>query len=349
MLIYKTPISTHQKASIVIGQPDLTTAVPGTSSTVLNGPTVSRFDASGNLWVTDKSNNRVLEFQAPLTTGMAASVVLGQTNFANGDAGTTSSSFADPSSAIFDGTGHMWVSDFGNSRILRFTPPFVTGMAADLVLGQPDFSSNTCGYAPPPTTQLCNPWQAAFDAKGNLWVSDFSNCRILGYAPPFSTGMAANIAIGQENPRNSVCFITSATNFEYPMGIQFDSGGNLWVADSANNRVLEFQPPLTNDMSATMVLGQSNFDEKITNNYGNITAYMMDGPSSISFDIEGNAYVADGMNNRVLVFNPPLSRGMSAGKVLGQADFAGVGRNYGGVSGSANSSSMAYPNDVTTR
>lgn len=349
VLIYKTPISNHQKASIVIGQPDFTSNLAGTSSTALNGPSVSRFDASGNLWVTEISNNRVLEFRAPLTTGMAASVVLGQTKFTSGAAGTTSSTFDNPSSAIFDSTGHMWVTDFGNSRILRFTPPFVTGMAADLVLGQTDFSSNACGYSPPPTSQLCNPWQAAFDAKGNLWVSDYSNCRIVGYAPPFSTGMAASIAIGQEIPSNSVCFMTSASTFEYPMGIAFDSVGNLWVADSSNNRVLEFQAPLTTGMSATMVLGQSNFTDKITNIYGNITASMLDGPSSISFDSAGSAYVGDELNNRVLFFNPPFSIGMSASKVLGQPDFVSVGRNNGGTLGFPSANSLAFPGDVTTR
>ena len=50
---------------------------PATTSTGLDTPNGLAFDSSGNLWVADSSNNRVLEYKAPFTTGEAASLVLG--------------------------------------------------------------------------------------------------------------------------------------------------------------------------------------------------------------------------------------------------------------------------------
>jgi sugar lactone lactonase YvrE len=339
VLIYNTPISTDQNAAFVIGQKDFTTTDTGTSATSLYYPWASHFDVSGNLWVTDYDNSRVLEFKAPFSNGMAASVVLGQTNFTSSESGTSASTFGDPSNAVSDSTGHIWVSDYDNSRVLRFSPPFTTGMSADLVLGQSNFTSNNCDTT---ATSLCYPWQGlAFAPNGYLWVSDYDNCRILGYAPPFSMGMAASIVIGQSSMTTDNCG-TSATQFEYAYGLAVDSSGNLWAADEDNSRVLEYKAPLTTGMAASVVLGQSDF----TSSNSGVTASLMEYPSAISFDSEGNAYVADSDNNRVLVFSPPFTTGMSASKVLGQANFTSNEENQGKANPAANT--LYYPSDVTT-
>lgn len=67
---------------------------------------------------------------------------------------------------------------------------------------------------------------------------------VLEYTSPFSTGMSASLVIGQSS------FTTgepaaSANGLGEPRGAAFDPSGNLWVADSVNNRVLEYSgaPP----------------------------------------------------------------------------------------------------------
>jgi hypothetical protein len=339
VLIYNTPISTDQNAAIVIGQADFTTSDYGTSATSLAYPWASHFDVSGNLWVTDYDNYRVLEFKPPFSSGMAASVVLGQTDFTSSDWGTSASTFDDPSNAVSDSAGNIWVVDYDNSRILRFSPPFTTGMSADLVLGQPNFTSSDCDTT---ATTLCYPWQGlAFAPNGYLWVSDYDNCRILGYAPPFSTGMAASIVIGQNSMTTWDCG-TSATQIDYVYGLAIDSSGNLWAADEGNSRVLEFKAPLTTGMAASVVLGQTDFTSYDTGT----TASTMEYPTAISFDSEGNAHVADYENSRVLVFAPPFTTGMSASKVLGQADFVSGDSNRGNANAAANT--LSYASDVST-
>jgi hypothetical protein len=112
----------------------------------LNQPLGAAFDSSGNLWVADALNNRVLEFKTPFTSNMNASVVLGQVDFNHGLAnqgGTVRSSatLSNPHELTFDSSGGIFVTDSRNDRTLMFAPPFNNGMGASLAIGQNDFAS----------------------------------------------------------------------------------------------------------------------------------------------------------------------------------------------------------------
>jgi hypothetical protein len=103
-----------------------------------------------------------------------------------------------------------------------------------------------------------------FTRKGLSRIWD--NSRVLEFEPPFSNGMSASLVLGQTDftqtlPNQSSAAEappTSAT-LSYPEQISFDSSGRLFVADSFNNRTLVFVPPFSNDMNASIVIGQPNF------------------------------------------------------------------------------------------
>ena len=135
-------LSTGEAASIVIGQPGFTTLAPATTSTGLNTPNGLAFDSSGNLWVVDSSNDRVLEYKAPLSTGEAASLVIGQPGFTTNDyTVTNSTSLNSPNGLAFDSSGNLWVADLLNGRVLEYAAPFSTREAASLVIGEPSFTA----------------------------------------------------------------------------------------------------------------------------------------------------------------------------------------------------------------
>ena len=98
-----------------------------------------------------------------------------------------------------------------------------------------------------PLTTLCHPNGIAFDSHGNLWVADSVNNRALEYlnGSGFTTGQAAR-PLGQTHSASSDCdgdayaLIPSPSTLCGPDALAFDSHGNLWVVDTANNRVLEF-------------------------------------------------------------------------------------------------------------
>src|SRR5580698_5158846 len=180
-----------------------------------------------------------------LTTSQAASVVLGQTGFTSNGVSPSSTTLKVPSAVAFDAQGNLWVADTSNNRILEYLAPLTTGEAASVVLGQTGFNSEVCNgttSTPFPTT-LCAPSALAFDSSGNLWVTDEANDRVLEFmkGSGFVSGQAASLVIGEVGFGSKGCNISSqasSTTLCYPDGIAFDSSGNLWVADGGNNRVL---------------------------------------------------------------------------------------------------------------
>ena len=149
-----------QKADVVIGQVDFSTTLPDgpgrTRFTGLNAPVGIVVDKSGNLYVADVGNNRILRFPKPLqqTDVQVPDFVIGQSGFATrtaNEGGISAATVAFTSTAgpqqvflSFDAAGNLWVPDSANNRILRFPASVLgsdapSGPDADLVLGQVDF------------------------------------------------------------------------------------------------------------------------------------------------------------------------------------------------------------------
>jgi len=305
--------TTGQSASLVIGQPDFTSSSIHNTETGLAYPYAASFDSAGNLWVVDLGYNRVLMFKPPFKDGMAASLVIGQEDFTHSYVATTQTGLNYPWGLAFDASGNLWVADHNNNRTLMFKPPFATGMAASLVIGQPDFISGS-GH----TTQAGLNGTAAlgFDALGDLWVADNGNNRVVMFKPPFATGMAASLVVGQVDFTHG-SFGTSQSQFYRPMGLAFDASGDLWVVDEVNSRVLMFKPPFSNGMAAGLVIGQSNF---VSGSYATTQTGLFF-PLGVAFDPSGNLWIADDANQRVLRYTSPFLTGMGASLVIGQTDF----------------------------
>lgn len=357
ILIYKTPLRTDESASIVIGQASFTETLPnqgGSAPTAatLSNPLGMAMDSSGNLWVADAYNCRVLEFKPPFTSGMKASIVIGQQGFdvamppqggcITNPASSLPGGLSGPNSVAFDSKGDLWVVDEFDNRVTEYVPPFTDGMAASIAIGQTSVNeSDLCNgtsvwsddQPPPPTlSTLCYPTAAAFDSQGDLWVSDELNNRVLEFTPPFSTGMAASLQLGSPSASTfgSNCYswggsqsaYITASSFCGPSAVAFDGNGDLWVGDVGYNRVLKFVPPFTNGMAASLVIGASSFTQPPQYQEPSATADLLNGPYGISFNSDGNLLLVDSGNNRVLIFVPPFSNGMSATMVIGQPDMS---------------------------
>jgi sugar lactone lactonase YvrE len=131
---------------------------------------------------------------------------------------------------------------------------------------------------------LC-PFGLAFDGQGNLWVADNGNNRVLQYWPPFSNGMAASLVLGQANfTTYSLTPPSTSSTIWFPMSLAFDTSGRLFVADMMANRTLIFTPPFSNNMAATLVIGQQDFAHWLVNQGGGYTpaANTLAGPFSVA-------------------------------------------------------------------
>ncbi len=174
----------------------------------------------------------------------------------------------------------------------------------------------------------------------HLYVADTLNNRILGYKnfTNLQNGQPADLVIGQPDfnriivnyPSNNTATPTVSSLFQ-PTGLAIDNAGNLYVADTGNNRVLRFPAPYKSGVtaleSADLVLGQASFTSQI----GDATSSTMNSPVSVALNsgafnassTSGFLVVADPPKNRVLLFSKPFTSGQTATLVIGQPNFTG--------------------------
>jgi len=292
-------------SSIVLGQPSLSdhgacnqdasfqnypTRAPSSASTICGIPewthttledkTFSSMyvDGSGDLYVADVMNNRVLRFDSPFTTDTIADDVWGQanftenrcnhtTNYAQASSQPTAASFCfqavggGGSGVTFDSAGNMWVADGGNNRVLRFPNSGGTiSKTANLVLGQTNFTTGGDYSGHAGNTGLSSPDSLAFGDTGKLYIADVGNNRVQVFTPPFSNHMAATGNFGSYSSLASV---------------QIDpDGSHIWTYENVG-----FTATLKRRTSAAVI-------DKTLPGLGN------PGGGSIGFDNSGNVLVS---------------------------------------------------------
>ena len=211
VLEFAAPVFTNESASVVIGQTNFVSNSSGANQSGLNSPDQITFDHSGDLWVSDSGNSRVLEFRAPLRTGEIADVVIGQPNFTSTLQGPTQSVFSVPSGLVFDSEGNLWVADTFNGRVLQFVPPFYNGENASLVIGKTGFNSTETLST---QSLLAAPEGVAFDPSGSLWVLDTGSNRALEFAVSGNFSTQASLeTTASESAASS--FTTFTGSFEF--------------------------------------------------------------------------------------------------------------------------------------
>jgi len=171
---------------------------PPTASSC-NLPTGIAADGSGNVFVADTVNNRVLGFPAGSGNGPTASVVYDHTgsfssptpndNGAGAPGSPSAANLNSPEGVSLGPNGRLWIADFGNNRVLQFAAPTFPGSAASETAtderGQPgtaNFAENGYNNQGPSAGSLANPSDITFDRTGNGYVADFGNNRLNQYS-----------------------------------------------------------------------------------------------------------------------------------------------------------------------
>ena len=266
------------------------------SANTLFDPDGLAVDTSGNLYVSDQQNSRVLFYPAGSTT---ATRIYGQSgdytsNVAN-SGGLSANTLSGPYGIALDSGGGLYVADYGNNRVLFYPSGSTT---ASRVYGQGgSFTSNAANNGGISASSLHQPTAVTLDSSGNLYVVDQYNNRVLFY--PSGTTTATKV-YGQGGSFSTVNTGSGVNGLNFPVAAALDSSGDLYVSDGNNNRVL-FYP--NNSTTATQVYGQFGSFTSNAANTGGISANSLQNPAGLTVDSSGNLYVADA-NNRRLLFYP---------------------------------------------
>jgi uncharacterized protein (TIGR03437 family) len=365
---------TGQGARLVIGQTTFTSQNYGNSNTVFGAagglaasPPSAANQSNGWLFLADANrigelpvNNRVLMFPlnsfpqptdelvdttaCPACVGQAT-LVLGQTDIQGDVSGLTSQNMNLPLGVCTDGNV-IGVADTANNRVLLWLemPAFI-GQPADVVLGQPNFTTVTEPVLVNASSVRAP--QGCWIQSGKLYVADTQNNRILIWNTiPTKNNQAADVVLGQPNFTTVPQYdqtqlplgVVSAQSMLSPTGVSSD-GTHLFVADLGFDRVLIWNSlPTANDQPADVEIGQQDMTNSVANDNTDLCAsngvdsngnptYPPICGSTLSFprfvipDQYGRLYVADGGNDRVLVYKSiPTFNAASADIVLGEPD-----------------------------
>jgi sugar lactone lactonase YvrE len=226
-----------------------------------------------------------------------------------GSHGRDNGQFITPAGIALDSAGNIWVADFNNNRIQKFSgsgsylqqfgnngrgqTDHPAGVAIDSSgnvwvadtlkcrIVQFDSSGSylwQIGTYGREIGQLINPHALAVDLSGNVWVADSGNNRIVKYN---KTGQVVAIVGGLELGSDNGQFYS-------PQGIAMDHSGNVWVADTGNNRLQKFDSSGTYlTKIGTLGSGDGQFHS----------------PQGLTIDSSGNIWVVDSSNNRIQKFD----------------------------------------------
>src|SRR5690606_16428666 len=215
-------------------------------------------------------------------------------------------------------SGDVYIADTGNNRVLIFATVSSNNPDAVYVIGRPDFTTQNSSSTVSGSTML-SPSGITFSGSGGgfrIYIADSDFNRVLVFGSITTNGQSALFALGQSDFTSSAS-ATTQSGLAAPSGLAVDGSNRLYVADSNNNRVMLWSLPISsNNQAANAVLGQGFY----FSNGAGVSTTSMDHPAGISIGSNGNLYVVDRQNNRVLVWtNSITTNGQAANIVLGQS------------------------------
>jgi uncharacterized protein (TIGR03437 family) len=235
--------------------------------------------------------------------------VLGQPDFVTTTINNTptQNSLRNPQGVASDGV-HLIVADTDDNRVLIWnTIPTTNNQNADVVIGQPNFTTNQLPGNTPNASSMRGP-EGVWIQDGKLFVADTQNNRVLVFNHiPTTNGVAADLVLGAPNFTTFVNpditqQLTGATasTMLAPVSVTSD-GTRLFVTDLGFNRVLIFNSiPTTNGAPADVALGQPDLVSSVANN-----AYTGSAATSSTDTAEKEVAVQCTVSNGIDLYNNP--------------------------------------------
>ncbi|PWW01247.1 sugar lactone lactonase YvrE, partial [Paenibacillus cellulosilyticus] len=250
----------------------------------LSYPSAVAMDGSGNLYIADINNNKIRK----ISTDGSIRTVAGTGNYGYaGDGGqAVDAELRSPSGVAVDQAGNLYIADKYNNRIRKVaTDGEITTIAG----------TGSSGYfgdgGQAVDAKLSSPSGVAVDSAGNIYIADTSNHRIRKVDP---SGSISTVAGSDDSGYSGDDVSAVEARLYYPNAVAVDHAGNLYIADTYNNRIRKVDA----SGNISTVAGSSS-----TGGYsgdgGQAVDAQLNEPEGIAVDGSGNLYIADTDNNRI--------------------------------------------------
>jgi sugar lactone lactonase YvrE len=266
------------------------------SAAQLDSPWGIALDVAGNLFIADTGNNRIRKVSADGIIGTVAGT--GEHGYSGDGGEATFAGLASPAGVVVDAIGNLIIADTGNNCIREVSRDGLINRVAGTCGA---FNWENTGFngdgGPATSAQLNFPRSVAVDASGNLFIADTFNQRIRKVS---ANGIISTVAgtggmtpCGEQNVVGDGGPATAA-QLSGPSGVTVDGVGNLFIADSYNNRVRM----VTAAGIIHTVAGDGGI-QGYRGDGGAANAALFNYPTGVAVDRTGNLFIADTLNCRV--------------------------------------------------
>jgi len=251
------------------------------------------------------------------TGGLSA---LAQTGPAN-DVQATAASLAAPAEIAYDAAGNLYIVDMNDNVIRKVDLAGIVTTVAGT--GEQGFAGDG---GPATGALLDSPVGVAVDAAGNIYIADTHNQRIRKVSNGIITTIAGTGIAGFSGDNG----VDSSAQLSNPTALAVDANGNLYIADTDNQRIRKIS-------GTTITTVAGNGEQGFSGDGGAATAAGIDSPNGVAVDAAGNIYIADTHNQRIR----KVSNGIIS-TIAGNSS-----KSYGGDGGAATNAFLARPRGLS--
>lgn len=286
----------------------------------LENPSAVAMDSIGNLYIADAGNNKIRKVNA---VTKQISTVAGDGNYGYAGDGNSAlgAQFRNPTGVAVDDDGNVYIADKYNNRIRKIDADGNISTIAGT--GVNDYSGDS-GLAV--DAALSNPSAVAI-YDGNLYIADTSNHRIRLID---AAGNIHTVAGSDDSGYSGDGGKAVEARLYYPSAIAVDGSGNLYIADTYNNRIRKVD--FSSGIGIISTVAGSSLTDGFGGDGGSAVEAQLNEPEGVAIDDSGNLYISDTDNNRIRKVIP-------SGTIM---TIAGIGT--GGYSGDGGSGLLAELN-----